>query len=208
MVWIHGGAFQFGAGSTPWYDGTKFAVNGDVVVVSINYRLGLLGFMHLAECCDDPALAPSGNLGLLDQVAAARVGAADCIARVRRRSRQCHDLRRVGGRRQRLDLDGHAAARPGELFHKVIAESGAASWSISREQATDRARRVARRARHRPSDVAAWRAASVDDLLTASTLRSDSGQAATVCRSRRSIDGVVLPVPPLGAIRGGSAGWT
>src|SRR5258708_17623826 len=38
MAWIHGGAFQFGSGATPWYDGTKFATNGDVVLVTINYR--------------------------------------------------------------------------------------------------------------------------------------------------------------------------
>ncbi|AMN39016.1 carboxylesterase/lipase family protein [Rhodoplanes sp. Z2-YC6860] len=63
MVWIHGGAFSSGAGSLPWYSGERFALNGDVVVVSINYRLGALGFLCL------PGVSP-GNLGLLDQVAA------------------------------------------------------------------------------------------------------------------------------------------
>ena len=69
MVWIHGGAFMFGEGATPWYDGTKFATRGDVVVVTINYRLGSFGFLHLADLFGD-AVAGSGNLGLLDQVAA------------------------------------------------------------------------------------------------------------------------------------------
>jgi para-nitrobenzyl esterase len=63
MVWIHGGAFSSGAGSLPWYSGERFAQNGDVVVVSINYRLGALGFLCL------PGVSP-GNLGLLDQIAA------------------------------------------------------------------------------------------------------------------------------------------
>jgi para-nitrobenzyl esterase len=63
MVWIHGGAFSSGAGSLPWYSGERFALNGDVVAVSINYRLGALGFLCL------PGVSP-GNLGLLDQVAA------------------------------------------------------------------------------------------------------------------------------------------
>jgi len=63
MVWIHGGAYSSGAGSLPWYSGERFAANGDVVFVSINYRLGVLGFLCLPGVSD-------GNLGLLDQVAA------------------------------------------------------------------------------------------------------------------------------------------
>ena len=47
MVWIHGGAFTAGAGSIPWYSGTNLASRGDVVVVTINYRLGAFGFLHL-----------------------------------------------------------------------------------------------------------------------------------------------------------------
>ena len=65
MVWIHGGAFTSGAGSLPWYSGERFAAQGDLVFVSINYRLGALGFLCL------PGVSP-GNLGLLDQVAALR----------------------------------------------------------------------------------------------------------------------------------------
>lgn len=65
MLWIHGGAYASGAGSLPWYSGERFAANGDVVFVSINYRLGVLGFLCLPEVSD-------GNLGLLDQVAALR----------------------------------------------------------------------------------------------------------------------------------------
>src|SRR5215472_12108812 len=65
MVWIHGGAFTSGAGSLPWYSGERFAADGDLVFVSINYRLGALGFLCL------PSISP-GNLGLLDQVAALR----------------------------------------------------------------------------------------------------------------------------------------
>jgi para-nitrobenzyl esterase len=65
IVWIHGGAFASGSGSLPWYSGERFAANGDVVFVSINYRLGALGFLCLPGVSD-------GNLGLLDQVAALR----------------------------------------------------------------------------------------------------------------------------------------
>ena len=69
MVWIHGGAFTAGAGSIPWYSGTNLATRGDVVVVTMNYRLGVFGFLQV-----DGALgaefAGSGNNGLRDQIAA------------------------------------------------------------------------------------------------------------------------------------------
>jgi para-nitrobenzyl esterase len=65
LVWIHGGAFSSGAGSLAWYSGERFAANGDLVAVSINYRLGALGFLCLPGVSD-------GNLGLLDQLAALR----------------------------------------------------------------------------------------------------------------------------------------
>lgn len=65
LVWIHGGAFSSGAGSLPWYSGEQFAAQDDIVAVSINYRLGALGFLCLPGISD-------GNLGLRDQVAALR----------------------------------------------------------------------------------------------------------------------------------------
>jgi len=68
MVWIHGGSFLNGSGSIPWYDGSALAARGDVVVVTINYRLGVFGYLSLAEFGDQ--YDRSGNLGLLDQVAA------------------------------------------------------------------------------------------------------------------------------------------
>ena len=63
MVWIHGGAYALGAGSLGVYDGTRLATATDTVVVTVNYRLGALGFMVL----DDPSTTP--NVGLLDLVA-------------------------------------------------------------------------------------------------------------------------------------------
>ncbi len=70
MVWIHGGGFTGGAGSIPWYDGSQFGRQHDIVVVTINYRLGVLGFTHLEGIAD-------GNAGLLDQVEALRWVAAN-----------------------------------------------------------------------------------------------------------------------------------
>jgi para-nitrobenzyl esterase len=69
MVWLHGGAFLVGSGSQPEYDGTGFATTGDLVIVTLNYRLGFLGFLHLGEIAGT-AYTASGNCALLDQLAA------------------------------------------------------------------------------------------------------------------------------------------
>ena len=66
MVFIHGGAFVYGAGSIPLYDGSYLAASGNVVVVTFNYRLGSLGFLAV------PELGLSGNYGILDQGLALR----------------------------------------------------------------------------------------------------------------------------------------
>ncbi len=60
LVWIHGGAYVTGGGAMPWYDGSSLATRGDVVVVTLNYRLGALGFLGVR------------NSGTLDQVSALR----------------------------------------------------------------------------------------------------------------------------------------
>jgi para-nitrobenzyl esterase len=69
LVWIHGGGFSWGTARNDLYDGAQFARRGDLVVVSIQYRLGAFGWLNLKEVGGD-AYATSGNLGLLDQIAA------------------------------------------------------------------------------------------------------------------------------------------
>ena len=68
LVWIHGGAYRSGQGAVPWYNGTSFALNGDIVVVSINYRLGALGFTDLSRFGHE--YATSGINGICDQIKA------------------------------------------------------------------------------------------------------------------------------------------
>lgn len=63
LVFLHGGGFTSGSGGLPWYDGAELAAAGDVVVVTVNYRLGVLGYLRLPGVTD-------GNLGLRDQLAA------------------------------------------------------------------------------------------------------------------------------------------
>ena len=64
LVWLHGGGFSSGSGSADWYDGTLLAARGDLVVVTVNYRLGALGYAYVPD-----APAPA-NRGLLDMRAA------------------------------------------------------------------------------------------------------------------------------------------
>jgi len=71
MVWLHGGAFGYGSGNRAVTDGANLARRGDVVVVSINHRLNIFGFLHLADIAGSN-WAGSGNAGMLDIVAALR----------------------------------------------------------------------------------------------------------------------------------------
>jgi len=69
MVWIHGGAFTIGSGAQSIYEGTALAQRGDVVIVTINYRLGPLGFVRLHELTNG-RIPSTGNEGMLDQARA------------------------------------------------------------------------------------------------------------------------------------------
>ena len=68
LVYIHGGAYNTGSGSDPLYDGTRLCRRGDVVVVTVNHRLNLFGYLYLGEL--DKHYAASGNVGQLDLIAA------------------------------------------------------------------------------------------------------------------------------------------
>ncbi len=68
MVWVHGGAYVLGSSSQPLYDGRRLATGGDVVVVSLNYRIGVFGFLDLSEVSD----RFDSNIGLRDVMAGLR----------------------------------------------------------------------------------------------------------------------------------------
>ena len=69
MMWIHGGGHMWGSGREPTFDGTAFAKKG-VLLVTINYRLGVLGFMAHPELNAESPHHSSGNYGILDQIEA------------------------------------------------------------------------------------------------------------------------------------------
>ncbi len=106
MFWIHGGGFAQESGSWPWIDGAALARRGDVVVITINHRLNIFGYLHLADIGGEK-YAASGNAGMLDLVAGSAMGSRQHRP-VRRRSEQCDDLRRVRRRRKGLHAPGDA----------------------------------------------------------------------------------------------------
>lgn len=121
MVWIHGGSNISGEGHSAWYDGAELAKRG-VVVVTINYRLGVFGFLaHPALTAESPEHS-SGNYGLLDQIESLRWVQRNIAA--------------FGGDSSRVTVFGesagsidimHLMAAPAAkgLFHRAIAQSGA-----------------------------------------------------------------------------------
>jgi para-nitrobenzyl esterase len=74
MVWIHGGTLIWGTGHAAMYNGREFAKRG-IVLVSINYRLGVFGYLAHPELSRESSDNVSGNYGLLDHALATKVGA-------------------------------------------------------------------------------------------------------------------------------------
>jgi len=202
MVWIHGGAYVFGSGAMSWYDGTNFARHGDVVVVTINYRLGPLGFLHLADTFG-PTVAGSGNAGILDQVAA--------LEWVR------ESIAAFGGDPDNVTIFGESAgansvgtllAVPDArgLFHRAIAQSGAGAWVSTRERAATVAARLIDGLQVRPGDLHALQELAVGEILTARPDLSDEAVAGVAALAWQPvIDGDVLHGSPLEQIASGSA---
>lgn len=162
LVWIHGGAFTTGCGSAAWFDGAAMARNGDVVVVTLNYRLGALGFTALDGL--DPAFAAAGNLGLLDQLAA--------LTWVR------ENISRFGGSADDVTIFGESAggasavallAMPASegLFHRAIVQSASFTQLRSRETATRSARRMLTELGLADEPPARMAEVPVDDILAA-----------------------------------------
>ncbi|MCU1465838.1 MAG: Carboxylesterase type [Actinomycetia bacterium] len=199
MVWIHGGAFLWGSGDTPWYDGTKFAVHGDVVVVTINYRLGPFGFLHLGDLFEG-AFAGAGNAGILDQLAALE-WVRDCIGAFGGDPERVTVFGESAGAASVGTLLGTPSARG--LFRGAIPQSGAASWVSTRERATGIAQRVVANLGVSPGDVDALLAVPTDAVLSALPAFREDGVAALPFQP--VVDGTVLSESPLAAIAGGNA---
>ncbi|MFI7690084.1 carboxylesterase/lipase family protein [Nonomuraea sp. NPDC049655] len=114
LVWLHGGGFLTGSGAQAWYDGALLAERGRMVVVTVTYRLGVLGYLYLT-----PQFAPA-NLGLLDQIAALR-WVRENISAFGGDPARITLAGQSAGALSALALPGHSAGR--DLFRQVILQS-------------------------------------------------------------------------------------
>jgi para-nitrobenzyl esterase len=138
MFWCHGGGFVTGSGSSPVTDGANLARRGDVVVVSINHRLSVLGFTSLAELGGSDFSA-SGDAGMLDIVQALQ-WVRDNIAEFGGDPNTVMVFGQSGGGRKVATLLAMPPARG--LFHRAIIESGATLRLVERDQAARVAREL------------------------------------------------------------------
>ena len=209
MVWIHGGAFTAGGGDVVWYDASNLARSGDVVVVTINYRLGVLGFLELGHL--EPGLAGSGTNGIRDQVAALEWVRAN-IGGFGGDPRNVTIFGESAGGMSVTTLLGTPAARG--LFHRAIAQSGAGAHT-HRPEAAHRVTDAVLGALSLPSAaVDGLLAAPVDDVLRAQaevdtplneSVRGADGIPVGVLTFQPVVDGAIVPRPPLEAVRAGDA---
>lgn len=154
MVWIHGGGNTAGAGSQPRINGEHLARIGDVVVVTCNYRLGVLGFMHA------PELGATGNEALLDQVKALR-WVRNEIAAFGGDAKNITVFGQSAGGFDITQLMGMKAASG--AFDKAVPMSGSLRTPIPSERAHESTSKLA----DRFGGIAQLRSVSADDLLQA-----------------------------------------
>jgi para-nitrobenzyl esterase len=201
MVWVHGGGFTGGSGSQALYEGASFATRGDIVLVTINYRLGVLGYLDLARHADQLEGAAS-NLGQLDQIAA--------LEWVR------DNIEAFGGDPSQVTIFGESAggmavsslmAMPGAkgLFRGVIAQSGAAHATLSKEDAATVVEALLDELGIASDEVGKLREISGEEILEAQ-VRAGARVAANVFLPFAPvIDAASMPTHPLEFIREGGA---
>jgi len=194
MVWVHGGAFRTGSGASPLYDGRWLVERGDVVVLTLNYRLGALGF--LAHRSLGAEGEPRGSWGMLDVVEALRWVQANVAD--------------FGGDPDQVTVFGESAGAAAVsllltmpaangLFRRAIVQSGA-PLTTSMAVGEDLAEQLVAAARVKTVDD--LRTIPVDDLLTAQAKVEAGGRQRTYVPV---VDGVVLPDLPTRALASGCA---
>ncbi|MGI8608145.1 MAG: carboxylesterase/lipase family protein, partial [Candidatus Dormibacteria bacterium] len=197
MVWIYGGSFVRGSSTQVAYDGARLSGDGDVVVVTLNYRIGALGFLDL----DVPGW-PANN-GLRDQLAA--------LEWVR------DNIAAFGGDPARITVFGESAgaisissllAAPASagLFQRVIMQSGAGREAVSRASSRAMSASFMKHLGLDPGDVVGARTAAPDEILSAQ-------MAATLEAMAREgigggfqpvLDGDLITSQPVAAVRAGA----
>jgi para-nitrobenzyl esterase len=207
MVWIHGGAYVFGAGSQGIYGGRNLALRGNVVVVTLNYRLGAFGFLNLSDATDGKAPG-TGTEGLADNIAALKWIKTN--------------IAQFGGDPDDVTVFGESAggmsvacllAMPEAqgLFRKAILQSAPAHVGYDREKSARVARAVLDELGIAPSEgeraAEAPYAAVVKAQLRVLADSRDGQDTRKLGRMpfQPCVDGSLLHERPIAAVRAGSA---
>ena len=191
MVWLHGGGFASGAGSAHAFDGTNLARSGDVVVVSVNHRLNIFGYLYLADLGGEK-YADSGNAGLLDIVAVLE-WVRDNVVHFGGNPGNVTMFGQSGGG---LKISTLLAMPPAKgLFHKAIIESGSALKGIRREEANKTTERILSKLGLQANQVDQLQTLPVAQLLSAIDTRG-AAQGTIPFTIAPVVDGRALPSDP------------
>lgn len=190
MVWLHGGGFYGLSGSRNVFDGTRLCKRGDVVVVTLNHRLNAFGFLYLGKL-GGAEFAESGNVGILDIVAALR-WVHDNIDAFGGDPENVTIFGQSGGGAKVSTLMAMPQARG--LFHKAIVQSGSHLQALSADEATRYATAFLAAAGVKPNEPQRLEKLTTDQLVAA---------LATVMKAPGAkphfspvVDGIVLPGGP------------
>jgi para-nitrobenzyl esterase len=162
MMWIHGGGYTYGSGSSLGYDGANLARTGEVVVVCINHRLAVAGHLYLGAAGAD--FVDSANVGMLDIVASLQ-WVRDNIAQFGGDSGSVTIFGQSGGGGKVSTLLAMPSAKG--LFHKAIVESGSTLKQMTPDEAQKTTDQVAARLGLKPTGVAELQQVPLAKLLAA-----------------------------------------
>jgi para-nitrobenzyl esterase len=162
MVFLHGGGFFLGSGSDPYYEGSNLARSSNLVVITLNHRLNVFGYLALPDA--GPAFADSGNAGMVDIVQALQ-WVRDNISAFGGDPANVTIFGQSGGGVKVSDLMAMPSARG--LFAKAIIMSGPGLKAITPEQAKASTDAILAKLNLTGKDVAALQAVPADDLIKA-----------------------------------------
>src|SRR6202521_946736 len=194
MVWLHGGGFSTGSGSGAILDGTNLAHSGDVVVVSLNHRLNVLGFTYLGEEAGSD-FALSGGVGLLDIVAALE-WVRDNIAHFGGDPNLITIFGQSGGGRKVATLLSMPSAQG--LFHRAIVESGAVLRLMTQEDAIHYSQLLLTELGLRGDQTRELQSVPLERLLAANAaaLKKTDQRAPGYTPNTPMVDGKAIPTNP------------
>jgi len=193
MLWLHGGGFRGGSGSNPGWDGTNLCLRGDVVVMTINHRLNVMGFANLSAFNSD--FAASGQAGMLDIVHALK-WVQNNISQFGGDPNRVMIFGQSGGGRKCETLLTMPLAKG--LFHRAVIESGIAIKVVDRDQAFRNAEMLLSKLGISKSDVHQLQKLPVEQILAAHfEVNRDLGNTdLDTLGFAPSVDGVILPQHP------------